>query len=202
MSGTPYDALLAADPVLRRIARTHGRPDPFHWSAGGRRTATNFGALLLHVTSQQISTNVAVVLFDRLVAAAGPELTAEAVQGLGPDRIHALGLSHAKAEAMADIARLQISGAIDVENLGALGDDEVIAALTAARGVGPWTAQMFLLHQLRRPDVLPAGDLGIRHAIQRAWEQPAVPSVDEAREFGARWSPFRSYAAALLWASL
>src|SRR5689334_12270930 len=86
MSGTPYDALLAADPVLRRIARTHGRPDPFHWTAGGRRTATNFGALLLHITSQQISTSVAVVLFDRLVAAAGPELTAEAVHNLGPDR--------------------------------------------------------------------------------------------------------------------
>jgi len=199
---TEYEALLAVDPVLRRIARAHGRPDPFAWSAGGRRTATNFGALLLHITSQQISTSVAVVLFDRLVAAAEPELTAGAVEELGPERIHALGLSHAKAAAMVDVARLQNNGAIDVDNLDALGDDEVIAALTAARGVGPWTAQMFLLHQLRRPDVLPAGDLGIRHAIQREWQLSAAPSVEEAHEFGARWSPRRSYAAALLWASL
>jgi DNA-3-methyladenine glycosylase II len=197
-----YEALLAADPVLRRIARTHGHPDPFVWSAGGRRTETNFGALLLHITSQQISTSVAVVLFDRLVTAAGPHLTARAVVNLGPDRIHALGLSHAKAESMVDVARLQISKVFDLENIEALSDDEVTAALTSARGVGPWTAQMFLLHQLRRPDVLPAGDLGIRHAIQQAWNQPAVPSVEEVQELGARWSPRRSYAAALLWASL
>jgi DNA-3-methyladenine glycosylase II len=91
---------------------------------------------------------------------------------------------------------------LDSEHLGDLDDDRVMTALTAARGVGPWTAQMFLIHQLRRPDVLPAGDLGIRHAVQAADGLPALPSVDDVREIGARWRPQRTCASALLWASL
>lgn len=197
-----YDVLLAGDPELRAIADEHGRPDPFHWSAGGVRTPTNFAALLLHIASQQISTTVAVVLYDRLVAAARRQPTATDVAGLGPDRLHSLGLSGAKATAMVDIARLQNSGVFDLENLDALTDEQVVEALTAARGVGRWTAEMFLLHQLCRPDVLPAGDLGIRHAAMRVWRLPAVPRIEQVRELGARWSPRRSYAAALLWTSL
>ncbi|MFI5891118.1 DNA-3-methyladenine glycosylase family protein [Actinoplanes sp. NPDC051513] len=142
------------------------------------------------------------VLFDRLVAAAGGEPTAADIVGLGPDRLHSLGLSGAKSAAMVDVARRQVSGHFDIENLDALDDEAVVAALTAARGVGRWTAEMFLLHQLRRPDILPAGDLGIRHAIQQGWPQPRVPAEEQARQFGARWSPRRSYATALLWASL
>jgi 3-methyladenine DNA glycosylase/8-oxoguanine DNA glycosylase len=197
-----YDALLTGDPVLRSIAGTYGRPDPFAWSAGGHRTTTNFSAMLLHIASQQISTTVAVVLFERLLAAAGGEPSADDIASLGPERLHAMGFSGAKSAAMVDVAQLQLSGVVDLENLDRLDDDAVVATLTSARGVGPWTAEMFLIHQLRRPDVLPAGDLGIRHAIQRAWSLPTTPGPQQARRFGIRWSPRRSYAAALLWISL
>ena len=95
---------------------------------------------------------------------------------------------------------------MDTDRLAGASDDEVTAALTAARGVGPWTAQMFLIHQLRRPDVLPAGDLGIRHAVAAGWQWQeqgsALPSAAEVAQLGRGWRPYRTYAAALLWASL
>ena len=97
---------------------------------------------------------------------------------------------------------MHLAGVLDTEHLDGLSDDQAMAALTAARGIGPWTAQMFLIHQLHRPDVLPAGDLGIRQAVGRAWGLSALPSIDEVREFGERWSPQRTCASALLWASL
>lgn len=201
-AGEMYEALLARDTVLRGIADAHGRPDPFTWAGHGVTGDSNFAALLLHVVGQQISTTVALVLFGRLEAAAGGQLDPRSVARLGPEGIRALGLSRAKAVAIAGLADLHLSGALDTEDLDGLDDDQVVAALTAARGIGPWTAQMFLIHQLRRPDVLPAGDLGIRHAIQGAWALPAVPTIDEAREFGERWSPQRTFASALLWVSL
>jgi DNA-3-methyladenine glycosylase II len=124
------------------------------------------------------------------------------VARLSSEELRALGLSHAKSLAVAGLAQLHLSGALDTDRLDGLGDEQAMAALTAARGIGPWTAQMFLIHQLRRPDVLPAGDLGIRQAVERAWDLPAVPSIDEVRQFGERWSPQRTCASALLWASL
>jgi DNA-3-methyladenine glycosylase II len=197
-----YDALLARDAVLRRIADEHGRPDPFTWAGQGATGNSHFAALLLHVVGQQISTSVALVLFGRLEAAAGGRLGPESVARLGAEGIRALGLSHAKSAAIAGLAEMHLAGVLDTEHLEGLDDDQAMAALTAARGIGPWTAQMFLIHQLRRPDVLPAGDLGIRQAIQRAWALPELPGIDEVREFGGRWSPHRTCAAALLWASL
>jgi DNA-3-methyladenine glycosylase II len=81
-------------------------------------------------------------------------------------------------------------------------DDDRYVRLLAVDPVGLWTAQMFLIHQLRRPDVLPAGDLGIRRAVQRCWSRPALPPIEAVQQMGERWSPDRTYAAALLWASL
>ncbi|MDD7918771.1 hypothetical protein [Actinomycetospora callitridis] len=95
---------------------------------------------------------------------------------------------------------------MDTDRLDDIGDDDVTAALTAARGVGPWTAQMFLIHQLRRPDVLPAGDLGIRHAVAAGWpgqgQGSGLPSPAEVTQLGRAWRPYRTFAAAPLWASL
>jgi DNA-3-methyladenine glycosylase II len=172
------------------------------WAGGGAVPASNFAALLVHVISQQLSTRVALLLFDRLQEAVGAVPDPKGVAALGVDRLRGLGLSHAKAVAVAGLAELQLAGALDPDRLGALDDTQAIAALTAAHGVGPWTAQMFLIHQLRRPDVLPAGDLGIRHAVQAAWSLPREPSIQEVEDRGAGWAPYRTYAAALLWASL
>jgi DNA-3-methyladenine glycosylase II len=201
MSG-PYERLLAVDPVLSSIARVHGCPDPFVWFAGGGADLTNFAAMVLHIGSQQISTAAALAVFGRVWDAAGGWIDPASVAALGPDRLRNLGLSSAKAVAIAGLARMHLDGTLDTDALDAIDDAAVVEALTAARGVGLWTAQMFLIHQLRRPDVLPAGDLGIRQAVRTAWALPAVPRIEEVRERGERWSPYRTYAAALLWASL
>jgi 3-methyladenine DNA glycosylase/8-oxoguanine DNA glycosylase len=141
-------------------------------------------------------------VFDRIQDAAGGRIDPARVDGLGPDRLRSLGLSRAKAAAIVGLARMHLDGTLVLDGLDDLDDAQVVHALTAARGVGLWTAQMFLIHQLRRPDVLPAGDLGIRRAVQRCWSRPALPSIEEVRQRGERWSPDRTYAAALLWASL
>lgn len=197
-----YDALLARDDVLRSIAEDHGRPDPFTWAGQAPAGSSNFAALLLHIVGQQISTTVALVLFGRLQAAVGGDVDPPGVARLGTAQIRALGLSHAKSLAIVELAEMHLAGVLDTEHLDGLSDEDATAALTAARGIGPWTAQMFLIHQLRRPDVLPAGDLGIRQAVERAWGLPALPGVDEVRRRGERWSPQRTCASALLWASL
>jgi DNA-3-methyladenine glycosylase II len=193
--------LLLRDPVLRRLARDHGRPDPFVWDVGGRTGTSNFAALLLHIAGQQISTAVAFVLFDRLRAALGRVPDPLGVASLGVERLRSFGFSRAKAQYMYGLAEMQLAGSVDVDGLNPLDDEQAIAALTAVRGIGRWSAEMFLVHQLQRPDVLPAGDLGIRRAVEAGWGLPELPSVDQVRELARTWSPYRTYAAALLWAS-
>lgn len=100
------------------------------------------------------------------------------------------------------LSRMQMDGSVDVEDLSDLDDEEAIAALSGVPGVGRWTAQTFLIHQLHRPDVLPAGDGAIRRAIRAGWSLKSLPTVARVKDMGARWAPDRSYAAALLWRSL
>lgn len=197
-----YDALVAKDRILHRIERRHGRPDPFAWSERAGRVASNFESMVLHITSQQISTAVAKALFERIRSATAAGIDPAGIVAVGRDRLHAVGLSRAKASYLVSLAELQLSNAFDIEHLDGLDDDQVLATLTSAPGIGPWTAQMFLINQLRRPDVLPAGDLGIRHAVQAAWNRPGLPTIDAVSHLGEKWAPHRTYAAALLWASL
>ena len=198
----PYDVLLDVDPVLRGLSDRVGRPDPFRWNTGGRTGSSRFAGLVVHILSQQISTAVAFAMFDRIAAATGGVPDPTATAALGVDRLRSFGLSGAKARYIDALARMQLDGSLDIDGLDALDDAGVVAALTAAPGIGPWTADMFLIDQLHRPDVLPAGDLGIRHAVRNAWELSQVPSIDDVRRRGAEWSPYRTYAAALLWGSL
>jgi DNA-3-methyladenine glycosylase II len=197
-----YRELAAADPVLAGLVTAYGHPDPFAWHDGGRTGDSRFAALTLHIIGQQISAAVAFTVFDRLAAAAGGVPRPETVRDLDADRLRGIGLSRAKARYVRALAEAQASGAIDVEHLDDLGDDAVIAALTAVPGIGPWTAQTFLIHQMRRPDVLPAGDAGIRRAIRTAWALDRDPAITEVRERAEPWAPWRTYAAALLWTSL
>lgn len=195
------ESVLRADPLLRRIAVCHGQPDPFCWDDGGRTGSSNFAALVLHIAGQQISTAVAFVLFDRMALAIGAIPDPLSVVSLGTARLRSFGFSRAKASYLTGLAEMQIAGDVDVEHLDHLGDEQAVSALTAVRGIGPWSAEMFLIHQLHRPDVLPAGDLGIRRSIETSWGLTALPSIDGVREQGLDWSPYRSYAAALRWAS-
>ena len=134
--GGPYVRLSAVDPVLGSLARVHGRPDPFVWFAGGGADLTNFAAMVLHIGSQQISTAAALAVFGRVWDAAGGRIDPASVDALGPDRLRSLGLSSAKAAAIAGLARMHRDGTLDTDALDDLDDAAVVGALTAARGSG------------------------------------------------------------------
>jgi DNA-3-methyladenine glycosylase II len=198
---TPYRELASREPMLDRLIQQYGEVDPFGWS-DVRMESSKFAAMVLHIVGQQISTKVAFVLFDRVAAAAGGKVTPDAILTLGAERLREAGMSRAKASYLLDLAQRQADGVIDLENMTGLDDAEAITTLTAVRGIGLWSAQMFLLAQLRRSDILPAGDMGIRRAVERVWELPALPSIKTVEAMGAAWAPYRTYAAALLWRSL
>jgi 3-methyladenine DNA glycosylase/8-oxoguanine DNA glycosylase len=197
-----YRYLADREPVFARLLDEYGRPDPFEWHDGGRTGSSHFAAMALHIVGQQISATVAFIVFDRITAATGGIPTPESVIRLGAERLRECGLSRAKVAYVLELAHKQASGLINIENMASLDDSEVIAALTAVPGIGLWSAQTFLIHQLHRPDVLPAGDGGIRRAIRDAWKLQEPPAVSEVRDRAAAWAPYRSYAAALLWRSL
>ena len=198
----PYDTLAARNPVLRDLVARHGRPDPYHWGMLDATGDDRFAGLLLHIVSQQISTAVALRMFTRIEATAGSPPAPDSVLTLGVEGLRGCGLSHAKAASLLDVARRVHDGSLALDELDTYADEDVVARLTAARGIGPWTAQMFLIHQLRRPDVLPAGDLGIRQAVRTEWHHDTLPAQDDVVELGRSWAPYRTYAAALLWTSL
>lgn len=198
---SPYRHL-AADPVLSRLIDRVGRPDPFGWAKRGFPSSTNFEAMALHIVGQQISIAAALTVFARITTAAGGSVTPKSLLGLSDDELRACGLSYAKAGYLHDLARRQDGGVIDLEHMDDVDDATALADLTAVHGVGLWSAQMFLIHQLKRPDILPAGDIGIRRAIQNAWQLDTTPSIEETRRRGTAWTPYRTYATALLLASL
>jgi DNA-3-methyladenine glycosylase II len=197
-----YRFLGGLEPVFLRLTRLYGQPDPFEWFDGGRTGASLFAAMVLHVTGQSISASAAFTVFDRLTAAAGGIPEAHALLALGPGRLRPLGLSGAKVNCLLELARRQAAGTIDLESMQGLSDGEVIAALTAVPGIGQWSAQAFLMRQLRRPDVLPADDTGLRRAVTRQWHLEDLATPRRIRDRAAAWAPYRSYAAALLWRSL
>jgi DNA-3-methyladenine glycosylase II len=197
-----YDALAKLDPAMARLAERLGRPDPFAFSPILNRVGDDqFRALMLSIASQQISTAAAWAIFDRVIAALAGMPDPASVLALGIDRLRALGLSRAKALSVTDLAEAVETGRVD---LGHLPDDDeaAITLLSTVRGIGRWSAEVFLIMQMRRPDILPAGDLGIRKAVQRVWGLPEVPSIKEVQARGRAWSPYRTYAAILLWTSL
>ncbi|MEJ3404055.1 hypothetical protein WDJ51_04875 [Rathayibacter sp. YIM 133350] len=197
-----YSSLGRLDPLLNGLIEEHGTPDPFLFPDGGRTAHSNFAGMVMHILAQQIATKVALVLYDRLVEATGGTPTPEAVLRLDVEELRAIGTSHSKATYVRALAEAVQSGQLDIEGLESVGDAEAEAALTRVKGIGPWSAEMFLIHQLRRGDILPAGDLGIRAAVRNLDSLEAVPSIDAVRARGEAWAPYRTYAAALLWRSL
>ncbi|MDT5118213.1 MAG: DNA-3-methyladenine glycosylase [Mycobacterium sp.] len=197
-----YLALSRNEQVFARLIKTYGHPHPFDWHDGGRTGTSQFAAMLLHIVGQQISAVVAFRIYDRVALACSAIPTAGAILQLSPETLRAAGLSAAKVTYVQALAQAQARGDIDIEAMTDLDDQHVIAALTAIRGIGLWSAQTFLIHNLARPDVLPPGDLGIRRAIAQQWRLPALPSAREVAARAAAWTPYRSYAAALLWRSL
>jgi len=162
-----------------------------------------FETLVRSIVYQQLSGRVAQVIFERLVAAVpGGALTPQGVLALRPAKMRALGLSKQKTAYIRDLARLTRDGDLDFEALPGLADAEVIERLTRVKGVGVWTAHMFLIFALRRTNVLPSGDLGIRAAIRKAYGLPELPKPAEIEAMGGRWHPYCTVAAWYLWRSL
>ena len=193
-------ALRKSDPVLRELIDEVGPLGDFF---AGRPT-DHYGMLVRSIVGQQLSTRAAAAIYARLLDRfGGHPPTPEEVLADDPDELRtAAGLSHAKVRYLRSLAEHILDGSLQLDQLSALPDDEVMAALTAVSGIGPWSAQMFLMFHLRRPDVLPSGDLGIRRAVMLRYGLPAMPKPAEVDAIGERWRPYRSLASVYLWRSL
>jgi DNA-3-methyladenine glycosylase II len=187
---------LKKDPVMRTIIERVG-------SFAMEFREPTFATLVRSIVYQQLSGKVASVILGRLMAAMQDgELTPENILRLRPERMRKLGLSRAKTEYIRDLARLTAKGSVRFDGLPELEDAAVIEHLTQVKGVGVWTAHMFLMFALQRPDVLPVGDLGVRSAIRKAYGLEALPTPREMEDLAAAWRPYCSVASWYLWRSL
>jgi DNA-3-methyladenine glycosylase II len=187
--------LKQADPVLAGIIEQVG---PY----GIKFFDPDFETLVKSIVSQQLSGKVAKTIYGRLIAAAGDRLTPESLLKLRPARMRSLGLSRQKIEYIRDLARHSRAGKVDFTKLPDCSDDEVIEHLTAVKGIGVWTAHMFLIFALRRPNVLPTGDLGIRAAIRKAYGLEELPKPTDIESMAIGWHPYCTVASWYLWRSL
>jgi DNA-3-methyladenine glycosylase II len=194
------EALRASDPVLGRLIDSLEPVDLGRWRA--RWALDSFRSLARAIVGQQIATRAATAIFDRLQAFIGDRDPMSTIVDATDADLRAVGLSAAKAASLRDLAARTLDGRLELDRLEAMTDDEARQQLTAVRGIGSWTADMFLLGQLGRPDVLPAGDLGIRHAVRAAYGLDHVPSEGEVRQLSEAWRPHRSLATAYLYSSL
>jgi DNA-3-methyladenine glycosylase II len=162
----------------------------------------SFEALARAIVFQQLSGKAARTIYGRLEEAAGGKITPEAIQNLTVGEMRRAGLSKQKIGYIRDLAEHAFSGKVDFDSLHTMSDEEVIAALTDIKGIGEWTAHMFLIFALRRPNVLATGDLGVRTAVQRAYKKRKLPSPKQLEKIAACWHPYRSVACWYLWRSL
>jgi DNA-3-methyladenine glycosylase II len=164
----------------------------------------HYGALVRAIVGQQLSVLAARAIYGRLTARfEGRPPTPPEILADDPDELRAAaGLSRAKVGFLRSLAEHVISGELELDRLDDLRDEEVIAELVAVKGLGTWSAHMFLMFHLERPDVLAVGDLGIRRAIERAYGLDALPSAAQIEELAEPWRPYRTLACRYLWRSL
>ena len=196
---------LAADPTMAALIERIGKIDLAKRlrRRDEERPADAYGALLRAIVGQQLSTKAARTIYVRVLeifdgTTPSPEQLLEASEA----DLRGAGLSGRKVEYVRDLAKHVISGELELERLDDLADEEVIEEIVAVRGLGRWTAEMFLMFHLERPDVLSGGDLGIRKAIQIEYGLEEMPTPQETVEIGEKWSPYRSLASLYLWESL
>jgi len=188
-------AILAGqDTVLRRLAAAAGPPKVRPPSE------THFEALVRAIVYQQLAGPAAAAIHGRLIAALGDEVTPKRLLSLPAGTLRSAGLSASKAASLQDLAAKVLDGTVvlDPPGLRRESDAEVVARLTAVRGIGKWTAEMFLMFQLRRLDVWPTGDLGVRKGFGRAWEIP-TPTAKQLEPLGDPYRPYRSVVAWYCW---
>jgi DNA-3-methyladenine glycosylase II len=158
-----------------------------------------FASLAAAITYQQLAGAAALTIHGRFVDAVGGEVTPERVLGTDEEALRAAGLSRAKMAAIHDLAEKNRSGEVPLDDLDQLDDDAVVDRLTRVRGIGPWTARMYLMFDLRRPDVWPVGDLGVRSGLGRVLGLDTPPTAREAQWVGFGYRPWRSAVAWYCW---
>jgi DNA-3-methyladenine glycosylase II len=192
------DHLAAADPVMARLVARHGLFAPlphtdYYWE------------LVDAIISQQLSVKAAHTIEQRFLDLFGGKLpAAEELLTTTVDELRAVGLSRAKASYVLDLAKHVAAGELQLDHIAELPNQEVMQELVAVKGIGEWTAHMFLIFALGRLDVLPSGDLGIRAGIQKLYHQAALPSPAEVRDLAEqkRWRPYESVASWYIWQEL
>jgi DNA-3-methyladenine glycosylase II len=188
--------LKKADPVMRAIIERVGAYKIQH-------REPSFETLVRSIVYQQLSGKVASVILGRLVALLpGGKVTPDGILKLTPARMRRAGLSKQKTTYIRDLARKTNKGHVKFETLAELADQEVIEHLTQVKGIGVWTAHMFLIFALRRPDILASGDLGVRIAIRKAYQLAELPLPKQVEELALAWRPYSSVAVWYLWRSL
>ena len=190
----------ASDRKLARVIDATEPIDPSAWRSS-RPVGDAFSVLVFSIIGQQISGFAARAIAGRLQEHFGGRMPSPAeLLTLDPAALKTVGLSRMKIEYLRSLAEHIISGELDIDHLHELSDDQVREQITASKGLGRWTADMFLLINLERPDILPIGDLGIRSAVQRLYRLDDLPSPSEVSAIGEKWRPNRSLASFYLWA--
>lgn len=187
--------LKLSDPILGAIVEKVG---PCRMEFG----PPEFHSLAEAIIYQQLNGKAAVTIFKRFAALAGEPLTPQGILKLSDEQMRSAGLSKQKASYLRDMAERANRGQLDFSRLHQFTDDEVITHLTQVRGVGVWTAHMFLIFTLKRPDVLPTGDFGVRMAIRKLYRKRKMPDPKQMERIARSWQPYRSVACWYLWRSL
>jgi DNA-3-methyladenine glycosylase II len=194
-------ALRDADPVMARLIDEHGAV--VRRDLKRERPGDAYGTLVRSIVGQQLSTKAAATIYGRLLELfGGHPPTPKQLLKVDADAMRAAGLSRAKVAYLRDLAEHVEEGALELERLPDLSDEEVAAQLTAIKGLGQWTADMFLMFFLGRPDILPVGDQGIRRAIQVEYRLRKLPDAKRIRKIAKPWQPYRTLACLYLWSSL
>ncbi|HXV06295.1 MAG TPA: hypothetical protein VFP23_10370 [Solirubrobacterales bacterium] len=205
MSAAARRALAAADPTMAALIERIGPLDLRKRlrRRAEERPADAYGALLRTIVGQQLSTKAARTIYLRILELFGGRTPAPAqLLEAGEADLRAAGLSGRKVEYVRDLAAHVIAGELELDRFDELSDEEVVEEIVAVRGLGPWSAEMFLIFHLERPDVLSGGDLGIRRAVQIEYGLAEMPPPAQVLEIGTAWRPHRSLASLYLWESL
>ena len=187
--------LKKSDPVLRAIIERVG---PCRMEYG----VPEFCSLAEAIVYQQLNGKAAVTIFNRFAALAGDPLTPDGILRLSDEQLRSVGLSKQKSAYLKDLSTKTSAGLLDFARLPELTDEEVIEHLTQVKGVGVWTAHMFLMFSLRRPNVLPTGDYGVQMAIKKHYKKRKLPKPKDMEKIAKPWAPYRSIACWYMWRSL
>ncbi|HLJ75219.1 MAG TPA: DNA-3-methyladenine glycosylase 2 family protein [Thermoanaerobaculia bacterium] len=191
---TAIEEVRSRDPILDRLVVKAGpiqhRP---------KNPYGHFGTLARAIVYQQLAGRVAAIILERVIAAAGGELTAKALSRASDKKLRGAGLSANKLASLRDLSAKTSNGDVDLESLSKAADEEVIAELTTIRGIGRWTAEMYLMFELRRLDIWPVDDLGVRMGYGLTWKIDPAPTAKQLAPLGERFRPYRSIVARYCW---